>query len=232
MAAISYMVVDTETTGVDEQAEAVELAVVEAGWQWHSLVRPLGKVNCEARATHHITDRELKRAPTMEKLLARNPWLFSADYLVAHNALFDVGILENSRVPKARLPKGIICTLRCASHIYPEAPSFKNQVLRYYLDLKPTMPRGLPPHRALPDAIVTHALLRNMLRKYSLEELAEMTKQPVLLRLVRFGMHRGQLWSAVPVEYLQWILKKDFDEDVTYTANHWLNHHGTPQATT
>jgi exodeoxyribonuclease X len=49
------------------------------------------------------------------------------------------------------------------------------------------------------------------------------TNEPVLLPKVTFGKHRGQAWTDVPVDYLQWILRQqDMNENVVHTARHHL----------
>ena len=53
--------------------------------------------------------------------------------------------------------------------------------------------KGLPAHRALPDAYVTAHHLRDMLNTVSLEQLLEWSREPGLLRRVaRTGASRGR----------------------------------------
>jgi exodeoxyribonuclease X len=63
-------------------------------------------------------------------------------------------------------------------------------------------------HRAMPDAYVTTHLLREILKHASIQELIRWTNEPVLLPRVLFGKHRGQKWTDVPPDYLQWILRQ------------------------
>jgi exodeoxyribonuclease X len=78
-------------------------------------------------------------------------------------------------------------------------------------------------HRAMPDAYVTAHLLREILKHASLEDRIRWTNEPVLLPKVTFGKYRDQTWSAVPPDYLQWILRQqDMNEDVVHTARHHL----------
>ena len=41
---------------------------------------------------------------------------------------------------------------------------------------------------------------------------------------LRFGMHRGERFHAVPVDYLRWIVEgnHDLSEDVRFSAQYWL----------
>lgn len=231
-------VVDTETTGVGELDQVVEIAVAwidpalrappRGDWRWTSLVRPSVPVSAEGRAAHHISDAQLLRAPTVEALLKKKLGLRELRergdvVFAAHNAEFDRRMLLQSGVPTEFLPTRTICTWRCALHLFPDAPRHSNQVLRYHLGLRiPDLP-SLPPHRALPDAVVTAALLCRMLETHSVEDLVRLTTEPVLLTTVRFGKHRGAKWADMDHGYLSWVLSKDFDVDVMHTARHYLN---------
>lgn len=216
------IVIDTETTGLGEADQVIEFAAVWPGGHSHFLVRPTVPVNPEARAQHHITDRALAGAtdapgwqPHLEGPLAEH------GTPAFHNAEFDMRLITQTWPEIAFAPH--ICTYRCALHLWPDAPSHSNQVLRYWLglDVDADLMR-LPPHRALPDAAVTYAILERMITERSEAELIALTQAPVVLHRVRFGKHVGQAWSEVPHDYLRWILKQNFDRDVLHTALHYL----------
>lgn len=220
------IIVDTETTGLDEKDQIVELAIITLvnGKQsnWHTLVKPTVPVTVGARAAHHITDAMLADAPSVSELPLEK---FKADFFVAHNAKFDLQMLAQSGIPQSALPNKTICTYRCALHMWPEAEGHSNQVLRYHLGIDVSMPKDLPPHRALPDALITTAIFRKALVLATTETMVGLTTKPALLRMVNFGQHRGKLWADIAKtdrSYLQWILKKDFNDDVMHTAEYWL----------
>jgi exodeoxyribonuclease X len=224
----AMLVIDTETTGFDTSDEVVEAAAI---WiqaedklrlgHFSTLIKPrAAKMNVEARAIHHILDHELEKAPALEEsgLLEM---LAMADIHVGHSAEFDRRLLTQSGV--ANLPARYICTWRCALHLYPDCPSHKNQVLRYYLDLDvPPVSHYFLPHRALSDAYVTSGLLLRMLETHTIEELVKLSQTPALLKTVKFGKNRGQLWQDQDMGFLAWVLSKKFGEDERYTAKHWL----------
>lgn len=243
------VVVDTETTGVDSEDQVVELALVTMQVvtrrllgrrvdsasivaQWHSLIRPTVPVKPDARAAHHLTDAELALAPTMEEYVARRglPEFDGDVVFAAHNASYDLerlvaslGLFNSS--PRDMIPPRVICTWTCARHLWPNAPKYGNQVLRYWLELE-VPPLSAPPHRALPDAVVTACLLQRMLQERTVDELVELTATPVLLTTCPFNKHRGEPWSSVPSDYMRWILRQDFDADVRYTCEHYLRERG------
>lgn len=224
------VVIDTETTGMRDDDEIIEIAAVRAADSFaHSLCRPKARpISFGAMATHHITPEMVADAPWIgEALSACDLALPEPDaVLVMHNADYDRKYLP----PYLReLP--YICTYRCALHLCPDAESHSNGSLWYELGLARQMPAeaGHMPHRALFDALMTYDLLIHMCLMVSgrgpedcLQRLVDMTQEPVLLRKVRFGKHQGSLWSEVPLDYLRWIVRQDFDADVIHTARHWL----------
>lgn len=207
---------------------------------FQTLIRPTVPVSPEARAAHHLTDEQLMRAPLPGDLMIDGhvDWLMDPELvLVAHNLSFDAQMLRQTLEPtwellrsagnENRAPWGLpprgIDTLRCARHLWPEG-RHGNQVMRYRLNLDV---RGVdrlgPPHRALPDCVVTLALLREMLKHRTVDELLELSVRPVLQVTCQIGQWRGRPWAEVDRGMLRWILQRDFDEDVRHTARHWLN---------
>lgn len=229
------VVLDTETSGLDPAQGAVVLELAWACVEYPSgtvvtsdeqLIHYSGVIPPEAKAVHHITEEQVRdpSLPTIdwavkELLDAEEPGEMA---YAAHNAAFDRAHLPQLSAGEAPLPW--ICTYRCAMHLYPDAPGHSNQVLRYWLMLDVDLPPGLYPHRALYDTLVTAALLGHMLETHTPEDLIRLTGEPVLLTKVRFGKHRGLLWSQVPTSYLSWCASQsDMDPDTLYTARHYLS---------
>jgi exodeoxyribonuclease X len=191
----------------------------EPGTYGYAMIEYEGDIPAQARAVHHISPDDVR--PGAPGVVCREEWvrgMLSAVDLdtvyAAHNAAFDKKFLPEFDIPW-------ICTYRCAMHIWPDAPGHSNQVLRYHLGVEPpaAMLKDLAPHRALYDAAVTAGILQFMLREHTVEDLLRFTSSPVLLRTVRFGKHRGELWKDVPVDYCRWILRTGgFDEDIMHTA--------------
>jgi exodeoxyribonuclease X len=236
---VRIAVLDTETTGDTELDQVVELAIVTLvphaqGWKersrWSTLIRPTVPIAPEARACHHLSDAELADKWTMQELLERRGLedLLPEDevLLVAHNAEFDYRLLKQSVGDSINVvARPWICTYQCAKHLWPEAPRYNNQVLRYWLGLDVPQLRSLPPHRALPDALVTAALVRRMLQTHSYHQLIALSHLPVLQEVCQLTKHRGEPWEQVPFGYLKWIVgctDPPHKPDVLFTAQHWL----------
>lgn len=107
------LVLDTETTGIHlhEQHRVVEIACVElmsrlpTGRVYHSYVNPERPMPKEAEAVHGLTDSFLADKPRFAEV-ADDLLAFIGDSpLVAHNAMFDIGFLnqEFARIGRGRL---------------------------------------------------------------------------------------------------------------------------------
>lgn len=206
-------IIDVETTGVDPLSDRIcEIAAVdvdtdtEATSTMQSLIDPLIPIPCTASAVHHITDEMVRGAPKLDEVIER---YFGADIYVAHNNRFDEKFLPPFKKPW-------IDTLRCAYYAWPDAPSFSNQALSYWL--KAPRPEGDQAHRALFDCWTTFGLLSLLAEKHSIYQLLEWSSKPATLPMLCFGKHAGKKFSQVDIGYLLWMLGQDFDEDVMFTA--------------
>lgn len=226
-------VIDFETTDqAEEKKKGKAVGIVEIGWsdvtidgkisrpQAH-LVNPGIAVTVQARAVHHISDEMVAGAmsPTDAFLLLMGG-MEPGDMFAAHQADFERTFFGGGN-------HSWVCTMKCAKHLWDEAPSFSNQALRYFLGIDELFEwpdLSMPPHRAGPDAYVTAHILAHLIRAVPPTRLVELTNTPVLQRKVMFGeMHRGKLWSDMDRGFLEWVLSKDFDTETKHTARHWLN---------
>jgi exodeoxyribonuclease X len=220
-----FRIIDLETSANPLGSEVVEFGAVDLHRDdviivGSDLVRPTCSIVEVGSACHHLTDAQVAGCPTFEELVKRYLDIDGAtgiDVFAAHSWKHEGQWLE-----PYLLGRPVICTLKCATKLFPDAPRHTNQVLRYWLD-----PKGLSPllanmtHRALPDAYVTAFILRELLERASVEELIRWTQEPLLLPSVGFGKYRGGLWGDLPRDYLDWIIEKsDLSEDVKFTAEH------------
>jgi len=161
---------------------------------------------------HHWVDFDVVDKPPSSEVF--NELMDGVDAFCAHNAKFERQFIKTD--------KPFICTYKVAVYHASQAPSHSLQVLRYWLKLAVNPSFVLLPHRADSDAYVCAHLLARMLAKISIEEMIDISSRPALLPKLRFGKHGELPLARVPKDYLRWILTQDFDEDVKYTANHYL----------
>ena len=213
------VVVDTETTGLDPVNDRIcELASVivwdgEIGTTHTTLVNPEREIPIVASGIHHITDEHVRNAPVLKRAIPEVIPLAAA-YYAAHNAQFDRQFLPMLQ------DKDWICTYKCAQRLLPNAPSYSNQALRYYLKLhvEEMDGRAGQPHSALYDARTTAKILIHLLGLATAEELVQITREPTVLNKMPFGKYRGLPFTEVPKDYLQWLKGRDnLDEDLSHT---------------
>jgi exodeoxyribonuclease X len=232
-----FLVMDTETTGIDPAT----CKVVEFAWvltdltgpraAGTTLVDPGVPIPAEASAVHHLVDTDVAGQPNLDQVLAYLPQHlrgFNPRAFVAHNAAFDSAFLPSLR------QRPWLCTYRLARRLMPDLPAFGNQYLRYQLNLDVPEAQGLAAHRALADAYVTAALLRHLLTgvignpawPQDIPALAAHLEEPMILKTCGFGKHKGTPWADVPQSYLTWMLgaggMADLDIDTKATAQFYL----------
>lgn len=220
-------VIDLETTGFEPPAEVVEIAcadvdietkqVASSGRQ--RLVKPSHAIPPEVSAIHHLLDEDVAEAESWEEVW---PQFHRADVVAyaAHNANFERQFITDGMTGGAAW----ICTYKCALRLWPNAPTHSNFGLFYW-----RRPAGANrdmlrlSHRAMPDAYVTSFHLRDMLSLAPIEQLIQWSSQPALQVKCNIGKNRGKLWKDVDSGFLSWLLDKDFDEDVKFTAQYHLD---------
>jgi exodeoxyribonuclease X len=221
-----YWIVDSETTGTEDDAKVVEVAgfLCEDGeliTHYKTLVNPGIPIPPTASAIHHITDDEVRDAPPIEEAIL--PFFdHDFEFVIAHNANFDKKYLDFGTCRW-------LCTWKLAMRSIPNAPSYSNQALRYHLGLAaPVFAEKEFAHRALYDSEVTMNLFHYIRGLATHEDpwdaMHKVSENPILLSKVTFGKHFGQLWKDVPREYLNFILNKSsgWDENVLHTARHYF----------
>lgn len=237
-----FRVIDVETTGLDKQNDRIVEVAVVGKTVFDLLVNPGIPIPVETSGVHHITDRDVAKAPSIAEVFA----LLDAEIpkncvIVAHNAKFDRAFLSCLH------DRRWLCSQRLAMHLYPDAPSFKNQVLRYALlderqqDALKKELGSLAPHRAKADALVTKSITAVLLHRYLLrheqypdqypddiDALIALADSPIIVRRMPIGEHRNKPIAEVPSDYLAWGLRKmaNIDPDLKYTFQEELRLRG------
>jgi exodeoxyribonuclease X len=105
-------------------------------------------------------------------------------------------------------------------HSGRDAPGHSNEVLRYHLGLRTGTRDEQRPHSALHDAMVTAAILAELLKVESADNMLAWTKEPALLPTCPLGKWRGSKWEDVDTGFLDWIIYKatDMREDIKFCA--------------
>jgi len=210
--------IDTETTGLPPDGKVCEIGACSPfsdPMDIQDLVDPGVPISPEASAIHHITDDDVVGKPSIGEVWSEYDSI--TDVFVAHNAEFDKAMLPETDKPW-------ICTKKLAAYFFEDAPSYKIQVLRYWLRLEVFTPPNLYAHRALYDAIVCSELYLYMRDAFGFsdEQAIEISQQPMMIRSMPFGKYKGQPLSNVAADsgYIDWLYKQDnISPDLIY----WLD---------
>lgn len=185
-APVAYAVFDCETTGTTPgRDEIVSLAVVRLDAdgvetaRFAQLVRPSRPIPAEATAVHGIDDEDVASAPPFGEIGRELLAFLDGAVLVAHNAPFDLGMLQHAFVGAGidYRPTGVACTLDAFRLLEPLAEDHRLESLceRHGILLENA-------HEALSDVLATVALLRVLLDEGIAPETVELD-QAAFLRL-------------------------------------------------
>ena len=163
----AYAVFDCETTGtMPGRDEIVSLAVVRLDAngvetaRFARLVRPSFPIPAEATAVHGIGDEDVASAPPFAEIARELRELLAGAVFVAHNAPFDLGMLQHAFAPAGigYRPSGVSCTVDGLRLLGPLAEDHRLESLceRHGILLEDV-------HEALSDVLATVALLRLLL---------------------------------------------------------------------
>jgi exodeoxyribonuclease X len=242
---------DTETTGKSVNDRVVQLAYyycesnnIMDGEGCTMYVRPPVPIGFEAMSVHGITPEMVEEAASLKELLEHGISLqqlnCKQNYLVAHNASFDINMLKKDGF---ECEMQVIDTLNIMKMIYPEHESYKLQYLKYSLglyrsaDLMPWYYRGLlenhaaSAHSAIWDVCDTVMLYAYLMSDIPLNTLVKASTEFIPQKILNFGKHKGQpirkIFKESP-DYLEWVLSQDFDQTTKKSVEYWKTHDDMP----
>ena len=159
---------DTETTGLDETAEVVDIAVVggDGAILLDSLVRPVRSIPMIASGIHGIRDADVVGAPTWAELYPQLEEAIGGRHVVVYNASFDSRLVTQCCAACAMAVPEL--AWKCAMLAFAEfcaEPGRSGGFKWHRLDLAAAR-FGIKPggHRALADALVCRSVVLNMAR--------------------------------------------------------------------
>lgn len=224
----NLLFLDTETTGNIPGTDRLCQVCYKTGENiTENLFKPPVPISVKSMSITHITnamvaDKEPFQGSAMETELKK---LLESHILVAHNAPFDIAMLqaEGTEVPRH------ICTLRVAQYLDKEdiIPEYNLQYLRYLLELNV---ENVIAHDAKGDVLVLEALFNKLLQKMlqetgsqdaAIEEMVKVSQQPFRISSLRFGKYKGEKLKDVAQKdpgYLDWLLgekQKEAAQDPT-----------------
>lgn len=162
--AVVYL--DTETTGLDGQAEIVDIAVISGEGEvlLETLVRPVRRIPLVASGVHGICDGDVADAPAWDAIFPEFERITQGRRIVVYNADFDRRIVSQCCAQYALA--ALELTWQCAMRAYAEfcAEPGKQGGFKWHRLDRAANRFGVSPggHRALADAIVCRAVVLGM----------------------------------------------------------------------
>ncbi|MFT5436641.1 MAG: exodeoxyribonuclease X [Ulvibacter sp.] len=230
---MNLIFLDTETTGIDN-ARIIQLAYKNRGSDemFIEYYKPPIPIEFGAMGTHHITEEMVaNKLPFSETNTCKElPKKLRDSVFVAHNAKYDIGILNNEGIEV----EDFICTYKVAYNLY-DLSDHKLQSLRYRWGVKIDEAKA---HDASGDVMVLEKIFDYMLEDYIsknqitedevIKKFIEISMKPNLLRKITFGKHSGTSFDDLRKnnrDYLIWMRDKmeNKNEDLEFTINHHLD---------
>ena len=245
-----YILLDTETTGAGEKDRIIQLGyLVLEGTNtevYNEFCSSDVPISYGAMEVHGITPEMIEGKPkcteinAYKKLLELNT---PQNYLIIHNAPFDVGMLEKEGFVNQMQ---LIDTLRVAKHLLPDEEAHRLQYFRYKMGLykleeaeAKKLGIEVKAHDAIGDVLVLKLLLSELrklvMQKYpgedSVAKMVELTKTPIFIEKFRFGKYKDKTLKEVALQdrgYLEWMLNKmeNLDDDLRYSIEKVLQEIG------
>lgn len=214
--------VDIKMTGFESNDTLCSVAVLREQQRVFEYVNEGKKIAPEASASHHISNAMIQDAPPFSKTksFALLQTLGFDDVVVVHNYQQMESVLRGCGVA---LQCDIIDTQRLAKHLLEDCARFDLNYLRYELQLD-----GIKDacYEAQDDLFVVQSLFSYLQHSYTLEEMKELSFQPVLLQKMSFGKYNGKYIEEIlqsDPRYLEWVLSLDgLDEDLQYSIQHYF----------
>jgi len=241
-----YIILDTETTGTDEQDRVIQLGYMVLGGKdvevHNEFCSADVPINFAAMEVHGITPEMIEgkpkctEMPAYKRLLELNT---PENYMIIHNAPFDLKMLEKEGF---EVQMKVIDTLRVAKHIFEDEDAHRLQYFRYKMDLykeeeaeAKKLGIEVKAHDAIGDVLVLKLFLTKLRKAVEekfpgenpVEKMVDLTNTPILIKTFRFGKHKGKTLQEVAQEdagYLRWMLSsmENLDDDMRYSINYYL----------
>lgn len=223
-----YLVLDTETSGLGDDAKCVELGFIEIDEDFNilnehqTLLDPQCMIAPAASAVHGLVADDLKDSPTIEEYFSvDDPSCYGRKFtdpcvLIGHKVSFDFRFVKDFFNVQ-----GLLCTLLWSRRLYPDMDNAKLTTMSYALNL----PRPKEAHRVLSDCTTALHLVKHVSERtgLTLPQLVEASKAPMQLSTVPIGKHAGKTWDELPAPYLRWMSDVITDDlDIAFSVQQEL----------
>ncbi len=217
-----FVCLDCEMTGLDpEKDQIIEIAIAKFTFSevlesFESLVDPLCPIPESSIAIHHITTEMIRGKPRIEHVLPTVFKMVSNHVIIGHGVQYDIEMIVRAAqkhcIPTNIRNNKVLDTLRLA-RLYGESPVNSLESLRKHFNIED---EGA--HRAMSDVIVNMDVFKNLCRSFNrLDQVFSALSKPIMMKTMPLGKHKGRSLKEIPIDYLLWAAKKEFDQDLLFS---------------
>ncbi len=217
-----FICLDCESTGLDPETDrAIEVAATlftfkEVLQKYETLLDPECPIPKASQEIHKISQEMIAGKPKIREILPHLIEMIAGHILVGHGIAFDIALIANEakrfQIPCRIQSQPSIDTLRLA-RLYGGSPVNSLERLREHFNIQ-----SEGAHRAMSDVTVNIEVFKQLTKNFNTtEQIFKTLQKPIKLKAMPLGKHKGRRFEEIPVEYLLWAEKKDFDQDLLYS---------------
>lgn len=217
-----FICLDCESTGLDpEKDRIVEIAVAtftfkEILHSFETLVDPDCFIPQTSQDIHNISQEMVSGKPKICDILPRIFDQIQHHTIVGHGIGFDLSLIaaeaKRAQIPTTILSNTSMDTLRLA-RLYGESPVNSLDRLRQHFNIAH---EGA--HRAMNDVVVNIEVFKYLVKKFQTsKQVLQALEKPIKLKQMPLGKYKGRKFDEIPLEYLMWAERKDFDQDLLFS---------------
>lgn len=218
----TFVCIDCEATGLEpDKDRIVEIAAARFTFEevlarFETLIDPDCPIPQTSQEIHKITQAMVEGKPKIAAVLPEIFRLIDGYILVGHGVRFDISLIaaeaKRHSIPNRIEQQPYLDTLRMA-RLYGESPTNSLQQLRQHFNIG-----AEGAHRAMGDVIVNIEVFKHLSKSYqTTNQLFSLLQKPIRLKAMPLGKHKGRRFDEIPLEYLLWAERKDFDQDLLYS---------------
>ncbi len=224
----TFVCLDCEATGLNVQGDRIiEIAVATFTLDgikdsFESLIDPECPIPEASIAIHHITQDMVCGKPKIESVLPQILPLIGSYPIIGHGINFDIDLIDTAAKRSSldcQIKKNLsFDTLRLA-RLYGESPTNSLQQLRMHFNIEE---EGA--HRAMSDVVVNIQVFKKLAAEFKyIKQLVDALSKPIFLKNMPLGKHKGRAMKEIPLDYLLWAARQDFDQDLLFSLRSEIN---------
>jgi len=218
----TFVCVDCETTGLEPDLDRIiEVAAVKFTFEkildsYETLIDPEVPIPEASQEIHHISNEMVQGKPKIQDVLPNLIKFIGRHIIIGHGIKLDLAFLDKAakkhNIHSTLSSATTLDTLRMA-RLYGESPINSLEKLREHFNIE-----AEGAHRAMNDVMVNIEVFKFLSTRFkTTEQLLERLTKPILLKKMPLGKHKGRPFGEIPIEYLQWAVNKDFDQDLIFS---------------